>query len=65
MNPDPSNQPDAQLGELPDGLRFITRDVFSAALVFPVDLLPKRELAINSIFDPDIYHQYSRDISGF
>ncbi|WP_377190896.1 polyamine aminopropyltransferase [Ruegeria meonggei] len=60
-----SNQPDARLGDFPANLRFLTPDVFTAGRVFPADLLPSRELATNSIFDPNIYHQYSRDISGY
>jgi len=57
-------QPDAVLGELPDDLKFLTPEVFAAAQVFSEDLLPSRELAVNSVFDPNIYHEYSRDLSG-
>ncbi len=60
-----TNDPTSTLGKLPDGLRFLTPEVFEAARVFSEDLLPKRELAINSIFGPGIYHEYSRDISGY
>ncbi len=60
-----ANDPSSKLGELPESLRFLTPDVFEAAQVFSDDLLPKRELSINSIFDPGIYHEYSRDVSGY
>ncbi|WP_282119450.1 polyamine aminopropyltransferase [Ruegeria atlantica] len=60
-----ANDPTATLGEVPESARFLTSGVFEAAQVFSEDLLPKRELAINSIFDPGIYHEYSRDVSGY
>ncbi len=60
-----ANTQGSTLGRLPDDLRYLTPDVFAAARIFPEDLLPKRELAVNSIFDPNIYHQYSRDVSGY
>ncbi|WP_170406294.1 polyamine aminopropyltransferase [Ruegeria arenilitoris] len=60
-----ANDPASTLGDLPEGLRFVTPEVFAAAQVFSEDLRPKRELAVNSIFDPGIYHEYSRDVSGY
>lgn len=59
------NQPAATLGKLPDGLRFVTPEVFAAARVFPDDLLPKRKLAVNSIFNPSVYQEYAQDVSGY
>ena len=60
-----ANDPSSTLGDLPEGLRLVTPKVFAAAQVFSEDLRPKRELAVNSIFDPGIYHEYSRDVSGY
>ncbi|WP_171180583.1 polyamine aminopropyltransferase [Ruegeria sp. HKCCD8929] len=60
-----SNRPGTDLGDLPEGLRFLTPQVFAAARVFPADLLPRRELAVNSIFNPGIYQEYARDVSGY
>lgn len=59
-----SVQPDGTLGTLPDGLRFITPEVLKAAQVFPADLMPRRALEVNSIFNPTIYHAYAQDLSG-
>lgn len=36
----------ADLGPLPEGLRFVSEELFAAARVFPPDLLPKRPLEI-------------------
>ncbi len=58
-------QPGGTDGDLPDGLRFLTPEVLAAASVFPADLQPKRELVTNSIFNPTIYHEYMRDVSGY
>ncbi|MEP3345753.1 MAG: polyamine aminopropyltransferase [Litoreibacter sp.] len=54
-----------ELSTLPNDLRFLTPEVFAAARVFPSDLLPKRDLKVNSIFNPTIYHEYAQDLSGY
>lgn len=54
----------AQLGDLPQALKFMSEDVFSAGRVFPKDLMPKRDLHVNSLFNPIIYDEYARDTSG-
>ena len=58
-----SKLPDGTLGPLPDGLRSITRDSFAGAQSFTTDLQPRRDLEVNSIFNPTIYEQYNTDLS--
>lgn len=60
-----SNRADTELGSLPQDLRFLTPQAFAAARIFPADLQPTRGLMVNSIFNPGIYHEYARDVSGF
>lgn len=60
-----SKDPTAQMGPLPDGLRFISDRSFAAAQNFSEDLLPKKDIPVNSIFDPLIYHLYIQDVKGF
>ncbi|WP_058274626.1 hypothetical protein [Ruegeria atlantica] len=60
-----ANDPTSTLDEHPEGLRFLTPGALEAAHVFSKDLLPKRELTINSIFDHGIHHEYSHDVSGY
>ncbi len=60
-----SVQPTGHLGKLPRDLRFLTPDVFASAQVFSQDLLPKRDLEVNSIFNPSIYREYAQDVSGY
>lgn len=58
-----SRMPNSHLGALPEGLRFVTPEVFAAAQVFSLDLLPSRELTVNSLFNPTIYEEYARDLN--
>ncbi|MFG5384031.1 polyamine aminopropyltransferase [Yoonia sp. R2-816] len=58
-----SKQPDGTLGPLPDGLRSLTPESFAAAQSFTTDLKPRRELEVNSIFNPTIYEEYNADLS--
>ncbi len=51
----------AALGTLPDGLRALTPQAFTAATIFPADLLPTKALEVNSIFEPTIYQRYAED----
>jgi len=60
-----SKNPDATMGPLPDGLRSLTEDTFAASLQFTTDLLPRKDIPVNSIFDPVIYHLYLQDVKGF
>lgn len=55
----------ADLGELPEGLRYVSHESFDAARAFSPDLMPTRELAVNSIFNPTIYEEYARDLGRF
>lgn len=50
-------------GTLPEGLRFMSEDAFDAALFFSPDLMPRHELAANSIFNPNIYREYASDVN--
>ncbi|MEL7183475.1 MAG: polyamine aminopropyltransferase, partial [Pseudomonadota bacterium] len=45
-----SKSTDADLGPLPDGLRYLTADTFAAARVFSNDLTSKTDIQTNSIF---------------
>ncbi|WP_298258655.1 polyamine aminopropyltransferase [uncultured Litoreibacter sp.] len=60
-----SKLPDGKLGPLPTGLRSLTPDTFAAARSFTDDLKPRRDLDVNSIFNPTIYERYSEDLSGY
>lgn len=51
------------LGELPAGLRSMTPEVFASSLVFSEDLLARREIETNSLFNPTIYRAYARDLN--
>jgi spermidine synthase len=53
-----------KMGLLPDGLRSMTPETFLAAQSFTTDLRPRRELEVNSIFNPTIYEQYAEDLSS-
>lgn len=54
-----------ELVDLPDGLAFLTRDVFGAALVFAADIdRPRGALAVNSVFEPGLYQTYLRDLQS-
>ncbi|MEL6585413.1 MAG: hypothetical protein AAFQ50_01960, partial [Pseudomonadota bacterium] len=57
-----SKSTDADLGPLPDGLRYLTADTFAAARVFSNDLTSKTDIQTNSIFNPTIYRAYARDV---
>ena len=57
-----SKQPGGTLGTLPEGLRSLTSESFTAAQSFTTDLKPRRELEVNSIFNPTIYEQYNADL---
>ncbi|KIT15138.1 polyamine aminopropyltransferase [Jannaschia aquimarina] len=56
-----SKVPGGQLGPLPNGLRALTPETFEASRTFSADLLPTKELEVNSIFNPTIYRRYSED----
>jgi spermidine synthase len=56
--------PNSSLGPLPDGLRSITAESFAASQVFSTDLEPTKQIPVNSIFDPAIYHLYALDLRG-
>jgi spermidine synthase len=58
-------QAGGSLQALPDGLRYISKDVFSAAKIFPTDIArPKRELVVNSVFNPELYQTYLNDLQS-
>lgn len=57
-----SAQAGQQVQAFPADLRSLTDASFSASRIFASDLLPKRELRVNSIFNPTIYEEYARDI---
>ncbi|EPX79185.1 polyamine aminopropyltransferase [Litoreibacter arenae] len=48
----------------PQGLRSMSSDSFAAAQVFSSDLMPRKPVPVNSIFDPKIYHLYAQDLRG-
>lgn len=60
-----AKDPDATMGPLPRDLRSLTEGSFTAAQVFSEDLLPTKDIPVNSIFDPLIYHLYTQDVKGF
>ena len=49
-------------GEFPDGLKYMTQDVLSAARVFPPDVDRPADLVPNSIFKPNLYDIYRLDL---
>lgn len=49
----------------PDGLRFLTDASFAASRIFSDDLLPRRDVHVNSIFNPTIYEEYARDQKNY
>lgn len=51
--------------DFPEGLRSITSASFEAGRIFSSDLLPRRAVHVNSIFNPTIYEEYARDIRKF
>ncbi|MGH1459844.1 MAG: polyamine aminopropyltransferase [Paracoccaceae bacterium] len=59
-----TNAPDAGLRPLPEGLRSLSAPSFDAARVFSKDLLPRKDIGVNSIFDPVIYQLYAQDLHG-
>lgn len=56
-------QPGGQIGAMPDGRKFMSGAVFEAAQVFPADIArPDTKLHVNSIFNPDLYEIYLKDL---
>jgi len=60
-----SLSPEAGLGPLPENLRYVSAEVFDAARAFSPDLLPTRQLDVNSVFNPTIFEEYARDLGRF
>ncbi len=58
-----SKQSGQTLGVLPDGLRSLTAESFQAGRTFTTDLLPRKPLEVNSIFNPTIYERYAEDLA--
>ena len=54
-------QPGGELGPLPHGLATLSETVFEAAKVFPCDISRMDGLVANSIFDPNLYEEYTYD----
>ncbi|NSX56186.1 polyamine aminopropyltransferase [Parasulfitobacter algicola] len=50
------------LGPMPEGLQFMSDQVFAASTVFPVDIARPDNLKVNSIFEPDLYQVYLADL---
>ncbi len=55
--------PGGQLEDLPEGLQFISPQVFAASQVFPADIARPDNLKVNSIFEPDLYEVYLADLN--
>lgn len=54
-------RPGGKLGPLPNGLATLSETVFEAAKVFPCDISRMEGLTANSIFDPNLYEEYTLD----
>ena len=51
-------------GVLPDGLSYLSNDVFAASQVFGNDIARPGGLETNSIFEPTLYHTYLADLAN-
>jgi len=49
---------------LPDGLKFLTKEAFTAAQVFSADITKPRGTIVNSIFKPTLYQLYLEDMES-
>ncbi len=51
-----------EFGAVPDGLHYVSPEIFAAGTVFPADISRPDELVPNSIFQPSLYEVYLRDL---
>jgi spermidine synthase len=58
--PDGANR--TTISKMPDSLKFMSNSVFQASKIFPVDIERPQKLAVNSIFEPDLYKVYLDDL---
>ncbi len=60
-----AKKPGGAVQTLPENLRYISPEVFAAAQIFPADIArPRRDLVVNSVFEPELYESYLRDMQS-
>ena len=58
-----SERTELRLADLPEGLHYLTEEVFQAARAFGRDAgRPETGLAVNSVFEPGLYQTYLQDL---